>query len=884
MHDKINRNKAVFISFDLESGGEYCGPVQFSAEIFRMNKSSNGNTWNTIRSPNIFNKYIKPSDIAIWNDHATQIHGLHASHPSIQSAQDMKTVWNEWEIFIDNEICTEEIGILIAYNGESCDLKWLWKLTQSSTSKLNMPPQVKHFLDPLKVIREYKSCPINSKNSKLESYELGVVWSYLHNGDNFNGAHDSLADAKAQTDIVISDSFGMKFIDRTKSIRRIQDLFTKTEVSEMRKTMEPLREVHTPWLEIKDHKDASNNFTWKPRREDTYEGSEGGPKAGPSNTIINEARKNDASLVTLFLVILPITFFLNISKMTQLYCYEEWVVETERRDRDNNIMKKKRLKICDRSTPNSRHRTENEKKKYEITPGFIMAWMSILIIMGAHFGSSKRDTRKLWKNSPYGLSIPYVQNAMPRNAFEFMRRYIHFADNSRRNEKGTPGYDALFKVRYVLDQIAEGLSKAWTAGKYVAIDESMIRYMGGAISFVQFMPAKPIKHGIKVFAICCALSAVLIGFEIYVGKEDDSDGSALATCDRLIVKANLHHAKGRILFTDNWYTSMNLAKHLFEKYRWTIVGTIVPTEKKSRQDQDIPFHKLSKGAVDKIKRGWYREAVYKMETPSRKKYYIQCTTWKDKKQVSFLHSHKVGVSPPDTVARHVKGKRSREVFPAPQAQVEYVKYFNAVDKNDRDSADYSTSIRTNRYYLRIFCWSFDRVLHALYVVVVCLAKMNIGNKEWKKYDSSNGGRHDFQIDLGIQFLNFAIDYDMKNMPVGKKPSWMRQSDPIPCNCDKCYFCITGMTTGIAHKTTKKRKIVIESYKTGERLTTKDCVEIRVDLKKGTQYCRMCYRNQPDTMSRSEKLKNSKSSRLGCPQCNEQVCKVCWEKGYDKHLK
>ena len=80
-----------------------------------MNKSSNGNTWNTIRSPNIFNTYIKPNDNAIWNDHATQIHGLHASHPSIQSAQDMKTVWNEWGIFIENEICTEEIGILIAY-------------------------------------------------------------------------------------------------------------------------------------------------------------------------------------------------------------------------------------------------------------------------------------------------------------------------------------------------------------------------------------------------------------------------------------------------------------------------------------------------------------------------------------------------------------------------------------------------------------------------------------------------------------------------------------------------------------------------------------------------------------------------------------------------
>ena len=36
-----------------------------------------------------------------------------------------------------------------------------------------------------------------------------------------------------------------------------------------------------------------------------------------------------------------------------------------------------------------------------------------------------------------------------------------------------------------------------TAGKHVTIDESMIWYMGRAISYVQYMPAKPIKHGIK---------------------------------------------------------------------------------------------------------------------------------------------------------------------------------------------------------------------------------------------------------------------------------------------------------------------------------------------------------------------------------------------------
>jgi hypothetical protein len=67
------------------------------------------------------------------------------------------------------------------------------------------------------------------------------------------------------------------------------------------------------------------------------------------------------------------------------------------------------------------------------------------------------------------------------------------------------------------------------------------------------MPAKPIKHGIKVFANCCAESAYLMSFEIYTGKDGEKeDGSAVGIVDRLIREANLTaQGTGRILYTDN---------------------------------------------------------------------------------------------------------------------------------------------------------------------------------------------------------------------------------------------------------------------------------------------------------------------------------------------
>ena len=90
----------------------------------------------------------------------------------------------------------------------------------------------------------------------------------------------------------------------------------------------------------------------------------------------------------------------------------------------------------------------------------------------------------------------------------------------------------------------------------------------------------------------------------------------------MVKDAELTSARGRVLYTNNYYTSVKLAKHMFLEYGWTIVGTIVPTDKKSRADEDIPFLKMSNGARMNVERGWYREAVLKLKAPRGKVYYI----------------------------------------------------------------------------------------------------------------------------------------------------------------------------------------------------------------------------------------------------------------------
>lgn len=62
--------------------------------------------------------------------------------------------------------------------------------------------------------------------------------------------------------------------------------------------------------------------------------------------------------------------------------------------------------------------------------------------------------------------------------------------------------DKLRKIRWVNDfYLAERVQLAWTLFQYLAIDESMMKATTKYCPFLQHMPRKPIKVGIKAFVL-----------------------------------------------------------------------------------------------------------------------------------------------------------------------------------------------------------------------------------------------------------------------------------------------------------------------------------------------------------------------------------------------
>jgi hypothetical protein len=205
---------------------------------------------------------------------------------------------------------------------------------------------------------------------------------------------------------------------------------------------------------------------------------------------------------------------------------------------------------------------------------------------------------------------------------------------------------------------------------------------------------------------------------------------------------------------------------------------------------------------------------------------------------------------------------------------DYAQNYGGVDRKDRDSSDWTTSVRTNRFYLRIFFWLLDATIHLMYNIVI-----RIDSKpEWKKrYGNKNNGRYLFQLDLALALGAYAIQLDWVGEPGVKagKPAWMRQGRLIPCGCRECFFCLEGWTNGIDHKTVTKPPPA--------RQVPVPCGGQRCNIRRSGQHCAVCYKIQSELytgdLKGPEKFKYIRQwchkTRQGCPSCDIVVCDFHW---------
>lgn len=209
--------------------------------------------------------------------------------------------------------------------------------------------------------------------------------------------------------------------------------------------------------------------------------------------------------------------------------------------------------------------------------------------------------------------------------FRYLNSCIRFDDKIDRVERRER--DKLAAIRNVFQKQNDNLKTLYVVGDCVTVDEQLIPFRGKS-PFTQYIPSKPYKYGIKVWALCDSRTYYAYNMQVYTGKGRNC--APEKNQGKRFVLDLTHGLSGRNVTCDNFFTSHALAKEL-QNRKMTLVGTmrknrteippiILDMKKKPNYHSEFVFdHKLRATMVSYV--------------PKQNKYVVLLSTLHTKKSV-----------------------------------------------------------------------------------------------------------------------------------------------------------------------------------------------------------------------------------------------------------
>jgi len=176
--------------------------------------------------------------------------------------------------------------------------------------------------------------------------------------------------------------------------------------------------------------------------------------------------------------------------------------------------------------------------------------------------------------------------------YESLKRNLHFCNNETFDRNTHPN-PKLCKIWPIYEIINNKCSSLYIPERDITIDESLMLYKD-RLGWVQYIPLKRARFGIKLFLLCESQSGYLFSFIIYTGKGTvitDKYNDLPVTSQIVVTLLDPLLDQGYCLTTDNYYTSPQLANflvsHKTDTYR---------TVRKNRKDTKI----YSKQKIEKV--------------------------------------------------------------------------------------------------------------------------------------------------------------------------------------------------------------------------------------------------------------------------------------------
>ncbi|XP_077127776.1 uncharacterized protein LOC143783244 [Ranitomeya variabilis] len=225
----------------------------------------------------------------------------------------------------------------------------------------------------------------------------------------------------------------------------------------------------------------------------------------------------------------------------------------------------------------------NNNLQFTLSDEELDAFIAIFYARGIS-GTNRHSISSIWCND---WGIPFCKATMSRDRFVEIMRFLRFDEKSTRSERLQMDKFALFST--VWDRFIANCIACYKPGPYITVDEQLFPSKTRC-PFTQYMPSKPDKYGHKYWLAVDKESKYLANGFPYLGK-DDTRRAEDRLADHVVMKLlDPFLKKGRNVTTDNYFTSVKLAKQLKSKGT-TIVGTLnkirreVPKEIKSMKEE-----------------------------------------------------------------------------------------------------------------------------------------------------------------------------------------------------------------------------------------------------------------------------------------------------------
>ncbi|KAK7103038.1 hypothetical protein V1264_021168 [Littorina saxatilis] len=216
----------------------------------------------------------------------------------------------------------------------------------------------------------------------------------------------------------------------------------------------------------------------------------------------------------------------------------------------------------------------------------IEALFGLMLFLGVR-KQNMLSTSEVWDPID-GISL--VRACMSINRFKTLMSCLRFDDKSTRSARR--GKDTFAPFRDMWDQFNNNLSKHYIAGPLLTIDEQLVPFRGRC-NFLQYLPSKPDRYGIKIFWIADSSNCFPLFGIPYLGRPIGQDRQVNLGRNTALQLAQPFFKSGHNVTCDNYFTDFSLAEGCL-KNGLTVVGTVrtnkrfLPEPFKSKKG--LPLH------------------------------------------------------------------------------------------------------------------------------------------------------------------------------------------------------------------------------------------------------------------------------------------------------